>query len=142
LFIIIITAFIISGCSSSMAEAAAPRVMLNNRPINFEVDPFIMEDRVMVPMRAIFEALGAEVEWDPQISSVTARSGSDMVVLTIGSRTAFVFNSQSSGAEAVDLDAPPVIVQDRTMVPLRFVGESLNADVSWDGNQRIVYITK
>lgn len=111
--------------------------------MTFEVDPFIENDRVMVPMRAIFEALGAEVEWHPQSRSVTARCGSDMVVLSVGSRNAFRYRSGvDSGTVAVDLGVPPMIVKDRIMVPLRFVGESLSADVNWNGSERTVYITK
>lgn len=101
-----------------------------------------MEDRVMVPMRSIFEALGAEVEWNPDSRSITARSGSVTVLLTIGSSTAFIYSPGENGTVAVNLDAPPVIVGDRTIVPLRFVSESLKAAVRWDGSTRTVYITK
>lgn len=101
-----------------------------------------MEDRVMVPMRTIFEALGAGVEWYPLSKSVTARSGNDLVILTIGSKSAFKYSGASSGAVSVDLDVPPLIVKDRTIIPLRFVSESLNVGVRWDGAQRTVYITK
>jgi hypothetical protein len=93
-------------------------------------------------MRAIFEALGAEVEWYPLSQSITARHGNDLVLLSIGSKTAFSYKGAGSGAAAVELDIAPVIVQDRTMVPLRFVGESLRAGVKWDEVQRAVYITK
>jgi len=135
-------ALFITCLSVSVAEASAPRVVLNNRPLVFDVDPFIMEDRVMVPMRTIFEALGAEVEWNPESRSVTARSGGETVFLSIDSRTAFRYSSSETGTVPVDLDPPPIILGDRTIVPLRFVSESLKAAVRWDGSTGTVYITK
>lgn len=126
-----------------MLEAAPPRVLLNNKPMAFEVDPFILEDRVMVPMRPIFEALGAKVEWDSKSKRVTARGKGDMVILTIGSKTAFRYRSGvDSVTKAVDMDVAPIIVKDRTVVPLRFVSESLSAGVQWNGSESTVYITR
>ncbi|MFZ5643643.1 MAG: copper amine oxidase N-terminal domain-containing protein [Bacillota bacterium] len=138
LFLTIITLY-----QHGYALAATPKVVVNNSAVVFDVAPFIKEDRVMVPMRAIFEALGAEVEWNPENKSVTARSGSDIVFLVIGSRTAFRYMSGvDSGMVSVELDAPPDIVNDRTVVPVRFVSESLNATVNWSSRDQTVYITK
>lgn len=142
LFPILITAIFILAINVSALEAASPRILLNSKPISFTVEPFIKEDRVVVPMRSIFEALGADVEWYPLSQSVSARKGNELVLLSIGSKTAFKYSGANSGAVAVELDIAPLIQQDRTMVPLRFVGEALNTGVKWDGSSRTVYITQ
>ncbi|MHB8158229.1 MAG: copper amine oxidase N-terminal domain-containing protein [Desulfocucumaceae bacterium] len=129
--------------SYNCSAEAAPGIILNDRPIKFDVDPFIQNDRVMVPMRAIFEALGAEVEWSPESRSVTARYGNNMVFLVIGSSTAFRYREGlDDGPSPVDLDAQPIIVGDRTMVPVRFISESLNAHVDWNNLSKTVYIRR
>jgi len=100
-----------------------------------EVEPVIIGDRTMVPVRAIFEALGADVQWNDVTRTVTATKGETTISIAIDSTTAYV-----NGA-AVPLDVPAQIVSDRTMVPARFVSESLGADVWWDADTRTVYIT-
>ena len=84
----------------------------------------------MVPFRALFEAVGAHVAWDGDTKTVVALDidGDNVtsIVLQIGSDVAFVND------EKIKLDAPPEIKDDFTFVPLRFVMESLGADVDWD----------
>ncbi|NPV90756.1 MAG: copper amine oxidase N-terminal domain-containing protein [Firmicutes bacterium] len=89
----------------------------------------------MVPMRVIFEALGATVQWDDATKTVTATKDATVIKLTIGSETAY------KNDESVSLDAPGMIVDDRTLVPLRFVSEALGAQVAWDGATQTVSIT-
>ncbi|MBS3873186.1 MAG: hypothetical protein KGZ92_09455 [Firmicutes bacterium] len=106
---------------------ANPRisVVINGAPLTLDVAPVIQNGRTLVPMRAIFEALGARVSWDDATSTVTAYRREEAVVLQIGNRTAWV------NGPARTLDVPPVIVGGRTMVPLRFVAEALGAEVAW-----------
>ena len=91
-------------------------------------------DRTMVPLRAIGEALGAELGWDGVRRVVTLTKGGVTVRLTIGSNVAEV-----NGA-AVTMDTIAVIRNDRTMVPLRYVGEFLGAEVGWDDASRAVTV--
>ena len=111
-------------------------VYLNDALLFFDVPAVLNEQgRTMVPLRGVFEAVGAAVAWDPQARKVTATRGERTVSLVIGSRTAYV-----NGA-AYQLDVPPGIYRDRTMVPLRFVGESLGAAVHWEpGDPGRVYL--
>lgn len=113
---------------------AATRVEVNGNPIPFTVEPFQVMNRTMVPMRSIFEALGASVQWNDSTQTVTARRGATDVRLTIGETEAQV-NGQS-----VALEVPAMIRRGSTMVPLRFVSESLGADVSWSGATQTVSI--
>lgn len=117
------------------AFAEAPSVYLNGEQMTFDAEPFIEDDRALVPVRAIFEACGATVAWDQDAltvigtKNVTDESGnSDLltVVLQIDNTTAFV------DGEPVELDVPAKVVQDRTFVPLRFIADSLGAEVDWD----------
>lgn len=113
------------------------RVFLVDREIKFDVYPVIdaKTSRTLVPMRAIFEALGASVQWDGATRSVTAVKSQTTIVLTIDSPWGTV-NGQFAA-----LDQPPLIVSERTVVPLRFVSEQLGLDVSWDGATRTITLT-
>lgn len=117
---------------------AAPTVYLNGTLLTFQdAEPTIIDGRTLVPMRAIFEAMGAEVSWI-QATQTVVGVGKDqtMVVLPIGSTQATV------NEKTVTLDVPAQIIHDRTLAPLRFVGESLGASVSWDAAARRIDITQ
>lgn len=117
------------------APAAAPRVMLNGQQLSFDVPPTIESGRTLVPLRTIFEAMGATVNWNAASSTVTATKGSSTITLPVGSRAATV------NGKNVSLDVPAKIVNSRTLVPLRFVSESLGAQVDWNNTERLVTIT-
>ena len=90
-----------------------------------DVVPQIINGRTMVPMRVIFEALGLYVEWDGETQTVTGTRPGSIIELTIGNETAIV------NGESVTLDQPALIIDGSTMVPVRFIGESLGAEVTW-----------
>ncbi len=117
----------------TMAQGAI-KVYLDNKQIVFDVDPLLVNGRTMVPMRAIFEALGAKVYWDNATSTATAIKGNAYVAVSIGSP----FMETHSGAVA--LDAPAMIVNDRTLIPLRAVSEAFNCLVEWDNATASVHI--
>ena len=123
----------------SVLQAQAQRainVYINDQPLNFgNARPARIGGRVFVPMRAIFEALGAQVQWDSATQGINAQRGATVVQMQIGNR-----NANINGAP-VNLDQPPVIYGGSTMVPLRFVGEALNAEVRWSEIQQAVFIT-
>lgn len=110
------------------------RVSVDGRWLTFDVPPRIVNGRTLVPLRAIFEALGAAVSWDGATRTVRATLGARVVELAIGGSTARV------GAQTVSLDVPAQIVDGRTLVPLRFVSEALGAQVAWDGVARTVTV--
>ena len=135
----LIAAATIFTASAAIAADNEPTVYLNGEQMTFDVNPFIENDRTLVPMRAIFEAVGASVTWDEEDRTVHAiREKNDeltLVSLQIDSATAFV------NSEAKELDVPAKIVNDRTVVPLRFVVESLGEQVDWDADNYTVKIT-
>lgn len=111
-----------------------PRVLLDGQAIVFDVPPVIVEGRTLVPLRAIFEALGAEVGWDGNTQTVTATKATTEIKLIIGGQA-------YKNGQLVTLDVPAKIVDGRTMVPLRFVSEAMGSQVDWDGNTQIITIT-
>jgi phosphate transport system substrate-binding protein len=89
----------------------------------------------MVPLRVIFETLGADVSWDGATQTVTGRKAGKEILLTVGSRTARI-----NGAPRA-LEQPAQILEGRTLVPLRFVGEALGAEIAWDARRQAVVIS-
>jgi len=111
------------------------KVLLDGELLAFDVPPQVMGSRTMVPMRAIFEALGATISWDAATQTATGIKGDTEIKLSIGS------TSPTVNGEVVSIDQPGVIVDGRTLVPLRFIGESLGVNVSWEDSSRTVIIT-
>jgi len=102
--------------------------------------PVIKNGRTLVPIRAIIEAFGGTVEWEELTKAVTIKLGDTIIKIQIGNAVAFVNGS----LKPIDPDNPnvkPEIVNGRTMVPLRFVVESLGAKVEWNGNTQTITIT-
>ncbi|MBE7018591.1 MAG: copper amine oxidase N-terminal domain-containing protein [Ruminococcaceae bacterium] len=120
-------------------QLSGVKVVLNGENLAFDQPPVIINDRTMVPMRKIFETLGADVEWDASTQTVTATKGNIVVTVTIGSDYLSVTDNNYSSM--ISLDSPAVLVNNRTLVPVRAVSEAFDATVSWDANERTVYIT-
>ncbi|MBQ2968619.1 MAG: hypothetical protein IJE10_10940 [Clostridia bacterium] len=119
--------FSLFGAMPVVAAEKQVTVLLNGSPVTFDVPPMLMNGRTMVPMRAIFEALGAKVNWSEFNESVSGISKTGKkIVISIGSNRATV------DGVPVEIDAPPVLVDGRTLVPLRFISESFDCEVGWD----------
>ena len=109
-------------------------VKFNDEWMKFDVPPVIINSRTMVPMRAIFEALGATVGWDQETRTAFGTRNGKKVSVTIDSNVASV-----AGA-SVTIDQSAVLKDSRTLVPLRFISEAYDADVQWDGESRTIFI--
>jgi len=146
---------LLSIASSAIhADFIPPTVTLNGNRLALDVLPTIINDRTMVPLRAISEATGANVYWlDKQRIVVIVKNDTKML-LQIGKSEMYKADSRPSlGAngffaalrdglgETILLDVPPTIVQDRTMLPLRALCEALGLDVDWDDRVRNVILT-
>ncbi len=109
-------------------------VRMNGRDLIFDQSPVIEDGRTLIPLRGVFEQLGAKVEWDPNTRSVVASTQDVTVILELDNPSAKV-----NGQEVV-LDVAPKILNGRTVVPLRFVGETFGDKVLWvkETNQVIV----
>lgn len=124
------------GIISSTAVMAQNeiKVYVDEKQVEFDVKPIIYEERTLVPLRAIFEALGAEVAWNQDTKTASAVRGDDTVSIIIDSKQLFKNN------KAVELDVPAMIVDERTLVPVRAISESFDCDVQWDGAAQTVMI--
>ena len=132
---------------SFAADVTNPiKVQLDGKYVDFKdsdgnvVNPEIMNDRTMVPMRKIFEILEADVNWDNATRTVVAKTKEKEITLTIDNKIASLKNLLTNETKQITLDAAPVILNDRTMVPVRFIAESLEKNVGWDSEYRTVII--
>lgn len=116
-------------------------VRINGKLISFDVPARIMNDRTMVPMRKIFETLGAKVQWIEETNQVLAFKGEKAIVLQIDAPVVLIKNFNNDTEERVELDVAPIIIDDRTLVPLRAVSEALDMNVEWEESTYTVYIT-
>ena len=119
----------------TLPEKEGIGIKIDGQYMYSDVEPTIIDDRTLVPMRAIFENLGADIAWDEATETVTGTRSGTTVTLTIGSTAAYV------NGEEVTLDVPAMLIGDRTMVPIRFVSESLGAKVDWEAASRTVLIS-
>ncbi|MGI6685670.1 MAG: copper amine oxidase N-terminal domain-containing protein [Bacillota bacterium] len=96
--------------------------------------PFLISGRTLLPLRFVGEAFGVNFAWDKQSKTVTYPSAKGKVALTIGQKKVLI------GDESLTLDVEARIVAGRTFVPLRFIGESLGAEVNWHSEAKKVEI--
>jgi uncharacterized protein DUF4300/copper amine oxidase-like protein len=129
IFIIILSNFV-------FAESEPIKVEVNNQELVFDVEPIIIEDLTVVPVRLIFESLALEVIWDQTNRTVTGKNKDNLISLQIDEDNAKV------NGNVVKLDTPAVIIDGRTMVPARFIGEATGAKVSWNEDTKTVSIDK
>ena len=113
---------------------AQTRIRLNGQPFRTAVAPLTENGRVLVPMRAIFEALGAVVDYFPGESRIVARRRGTIVRMRLGT------NRGSVNEDLLRLDVPPTAYDGRTLVPLRFGAEALGASVNYDSYRQLVTI--
>jgi hypothetical protein len=111
-------------------------IMLNGKSVNFyDAKPFIDSNgRTQVPVRFIAEALGAVVKWDKSTKTVTITHEEKEIKILIGKR------SYAANGKNKQMDTAAVLKEDRTFVPVRFIGEEFGARVNWDRLYRMVYI--
>ena len=112
------------------------KISVFGREIKNDVAPKIVNDRTMLPIRIVAESLGGTVTWNGELQRVTIQKGADVILITIGADTAYV------NGTAVKLDAAAFVENGRTYLPLRFISETLGAQVAWNEAEKTVTITK
>ena len=136
LFVTIFAAFLIwtSLSLDEKAEASGIGIYVNDYYQSYSNLASVEKGTTLVPLRGIFEELGATVVYDAKSKTITATRGNKKVWLKIGSRTAKL------NGKNVTLNVAPKVVRGNTLVPLRFISESLGATVQYDSRSRIVDI--
>ncbi|MCD7905574.1 MAG: copper amine oxidase N-terminal domain-containing protein [Bacteroides sp.] len=126
---------------SSYADEEYPEVALviDGEEVESDQPAVIVEDRTMVPVRVIAEALGVEVDWTQETMTATFEKDGLSAALTIGEA---VVSVSVAGVETeIAIDAPAALINNRTMVPVRFISELFSAEVEWDADTRTVTVT-
>jgi hypothetical protein len=121
--------------TTTFASSSGVTVILDGNRLLFDVQPQIINSRTMVPLRVVFEAMGAEIAWDGGTQTATATKGDTVVVLKIGD------TSPTINGRVVTIDQPGIIVDGRTLAPLRFVAEAFGGNVAWDSGTQTASIT-
>ncbi len=109
-------------------------VMVNGKYLDFDVEPVVINNRILVPFRTIFEALNATVTWDPETNTVYATRGNTDISITIGSQELNKSFTDEQGVVSdisYTLDSPAIATNNRTLVPLRAVAESFDIQVGY-----------
>jgi hypothetical protein len=133
LFVIVTVTFFL--ISLSPACRANIKLVIDNKKVFLDTEPMIRQASGFVPLRGVFEALKAQVSYDKGRQLVTAVRGKRTVLLTVGSNTAKV-----DGIKTI-MPIPAFLYNNRTLVPLRFVTESLGCEVLWEPATSTVYIS-
>lgn len=133
-FCIFVLMFCLVWCANALAADTGVEIYVNEVKLDCAVKPFIRDGRTMVPMRVIFEALGANVEWEDNTRTITATKSEDVVVLQIDNPVLH------KNGQAVELDVAPILSQSTTFVPVRAVSQSLDARVEWTNFNQTVYV--
>jgi hypothetical protein len=130
---ILIGSFFVAAMA--MATGPGPTVKVNGKDVVFPgTKPQTITGRMMVPVRGVFEAIGAYVEYNPVLHRVAAKRANESIELRMGDKVAV-----RNGAE-IELDVAPLSIHGRMMVPLRFIAESLGADVQFTKTTNTVEI--
>lgn len=132
----VIMSFVTVHCKDSI------KVILDGKMLEFDVPPQIIDERTLVPMRVIFEALGVAVDWEEETQTINARRSDVYISMRVGDsiiHKEFVIADLTTSDE-ISLDVPPQIIDGRTLVPVRAVSECLGCNVNWDDEKQIVII--
>jgi hypothetical protein len=133
--VIVLMVFVLTLQSTVVAEAAKISVSINGKNISFDQSPIIENGRTLVPLRGVFEELGAVLHWESNKKLITITQNDKKILLNIGAKEAIV------NGKKMTMDVPAQIKNSRTLVPLRFITEAMGAKVDWNSSSRSVGIT-
>ncbi|MGD9567616.1 MAG: beta-propeller domain-containing protein [Sedimentibacter sp.] len=131
LSVMLLLCFTFTVFGSSMVN-----VYVNNEKVEFDVNPIIENGRTLVPLRGVFEKLGAAVDWNKGISEVVIKDTYNEIEMILGKDKVMV------NGEIKLIDVPTKMINSRTFAPLRFISENLGHEVKWDQATNSVYITR
>ncbi|MGE5371595.1 MAG: stalk domain-containing protein [Solirubrobacterales bacterium] len=131
-FIFLLTAVFLIGIAGAAAGATA-RVTVNDKEISFDSPPVMIQGRVMVSIRPVMEAAGADVYWNDYTQTVTVTKNGSVVRMKVG-------GSSSLDGKELKPEVPLTIIKGRLMAPLRFIGEALQMKVDWNSQSYVASI--
>lgn len=113
----------------------AENILMPGKNLKFDVPPVIKEGRLLVPIRSISTALGAEVDWDSETKTATIVYGDTTIIFVISEGTITVND------EPIELDVDAEVIGGRIVVPLRFIVENMGLEIEWDQETETAEIT-
>lgn len=133
----VLSTLVLSSAFANLAGAQSGdiKVIINGVTQQYTQSPVVSQNTTLVPLRGVFESLGAKVDWDSKAKKVTASKNEDTLALNVGSKLAY------KNSNPVQLDAATQIQKGQVLVPLRFVSQSLGAKVNWDQSTRTITIS-
>ena len=111
------------------------KIKYNGKYLSFATPPTMEDDRTLVPMRFLFEQMGADVDWEGETQTATVEKGNDKIAFSINNTAAKVNNTIKT------MDVPARLINSKTMIPLRFLSEELGYTVEWDQDTKTVTIS-
>lgn len=120
--------------TAPVVQSPPIKIIVNGQTQTYSQSPLMVNGTTLVPMRGIFESLGATVDWNSQSKKITGKRNNTSVTLTVGTKQASVND------KPVALTESARVVNGSTLVPLRFIGEALSASVQWDSSSRTITI--
>jgi len=139
---IVVIATLLFSISFVTNAADSIPIFVDGEELNMDVPARVLNDRTMIPIRAVTEAVGCMVEWygeDQRIVINAPAEGEPLIVMHIGDQQATVNNyngeTDEVSGKTVTIDAPPVLIDGRALVPLRFIAETIGFEVEWNNNQ-------
>lgn len=134
---LIICIFVIFSLGTSVfASKYDITIFLDGKELESSVGPVIEDGTTLIPMRIIFEALDMDVYWNQETKTATGKTNETTIDIIVGDNKAYV-----NGTEKM-LSTPAKILNGNTMIPLRFVSESVGCEVNWDGDKREIVINR
>lgn len=134
--LLLVVGLVLSSATLAFANESEISVYVEGQKVSFDVPPQTINDRTMVPIRAIFEVMGATVNWDNATQTAICTKDNTVVKMTLNSKTEYINDVP------YEMDVAPVIVDNRTLAPARYVAEAFGYFVNWDGNTKSVLINK
>lgn len=134
--LLLVVGLVLSSATLAFANENEISVYVEGQKVSFDVPPQTINDRTMVPIRAIFEVMGATVNWDNATQTAICTKDNTVVKMTLNSKTEYINDVP------YEMDVAPVIVDNRTLAPARYVAEAFGYFVNWDGNTKSVLINK
>ncbi|MCR4400727.1 MAG: copper amine oxidase N-terminal domain-containing protein, partial [Syntrophomonadaceae bacterium] len=135
LLVLAVLVLAVLAAPTSASTQPSVRVTVDGELLQLDQQPLVVDGRTLVPARPLLEALGAEVEWNGPTQTVTAITDRHRLVLRVG------FDTASVDGRPVTVYPPPVLVNGRVLLPLRFAAQALGASVAWDAATRTAIIT-
>jgi len=129
------------GVNNVYAQELSPiKILINGEELKTDVGVEVVNERTMLPLRAVFEKMGCKVDWNNDTKQITASNDKYEMKMTISSTSIERKNLSTNETNTIVIDQAPLIKESRTLVPVRFVAESLDKVVYWDNNARCVII--